>query len=259
MLSNEIENLVAQGHSCFSFDQLLQRTGSSPSALRAALRRLSKKGEIAMPLRGFYVIVAPEYRSMGCRPAEQFVPDLMRSVGEFYYAGLLSAAAYHGSAHHRPQVFQVVVAKPRRSIICGKVRVDFVVRKNAADIPVQGRNTPAGILHLSSPEATAFDLVGYARQCGGLDNVVNVLTELAEKLDARLLLEAAALSPISWTQRLGYLLESVGAVAVSDELAFYVKNRNPVRVALLPPASIQGAKTDKRWRIFINADVEPEI
>jgi len=45
-----------------------------------------------MPYRGFYVIVSPEYRSLGCRPAEQFIPDLMEYLGEVYYAGLLSAA-----------------------------------------------------------------------------------------------------------------------------------------------------------------------
>jgi hypothetical protein len=31
--------------------------------------------------------------------------------GLTYYAGLLSAAQYHGAAHHRPQEFQIVVAK----------------------------------------------------------------------------------------------------------------------------------------------------
>ena len=54
-----------------------------------------KKREIAMPYQGFYVIVPPGYRSLGCRPAEQFIPDLMNYLGEYYYVGLLSAAEYH--------------------------------------------------------------------------------------------------------------------------------------------------------------------
>ena len=153
MLAEEISKLASQGRSCFSFDQLSQWVGSSsPDALKSALRRLLKKGQIAMPLRGFYIIVPPEYRALGSLPAEQFIPDLMTHLGEVYYAGLLTAAAYHGAAHHRPQVFQAVVAKPRRSIQCGKVKVDFVVRKNAQEIPIQTRNTPTGILQLSTPE-----------------------------------------------------------------------------------------------------------
>lgn len=259
MFSETISKFAAEGRSCFSFEELRQSVDSTPVALRSAIRRSLKKGDIAMPQRGFYVILPPEYRSLGCVPAEQFIPDLMDHLGEVYYAGLLSAAEYHGAAHHRPQVFQVVVAKPRREIKCGQVKVDFVVRKNADAIPVQPRNTPAGILKLSSPEATAFDLVGYFKHCGWLDNVATVLAELAEKVDARKLGDAAALSPIAWAQRLGYLLDLVGASQITQPLAKYVDNKQPVPTPLLPSAKIKGAKTDSRWRVFINTEVEAEI
>ena len=260
MLSEEIVVFASRGRSSFSFEELSRQViDTTPEALRAALHRLLKKGKLAMPLRGFYVIVPPEFRSLGCLPAEQFIPDLMRRLNEDYYAGLLTAAAYLGAAHQRPQVFQVVVRKPRRSLRCGKVTVDFVVRKNLAEVPTQDRNTPAGIIKLSSPEATAYDLVGYAKECGGLDNVATVLAELAERLDAEKLVAMAALSPISWSQRLGYLLELVGAGDVGEKLAAYVDRHKPVRTPLLPASSIKGAKTSKRWRLFINTDVEPDL
>jgi predicted transcriptional regulator of viral defense system len=259
MLSDEISQLASQGRYCFSFEDLNNRVDSSADALKAALRRLLKKGEVAMPLRGFYVIVPPEYRSLGCLPAEQFIPDLMAHLDEVYYAGLLTAAAYHGAAHHRPQVFQVVVAKPRRSIRCGKVKVDFVVRNNIQDMPTQVRNTPTGVLRYSTPESTAFDLVGYGKQCGGLDNVATVLAELSENLKAEKLSEIAKLSPIAWSQRLGYLLDILEAGQVSGPLALYVKQEMPVRTPLLPAAIIKGAKTDNRWKVFVNAEVEAEV
>jgi len=259
MFSETISKFAAEGRSCFSFEELRQRVGSSPVALRSAIRRSLKKGDIAMPQRGFYVVLPPEYRLLGCLPAEQFIPDLMDHLGEVYYAGLLSAAEYHGAAHHRPQVFQVVVARPRRAIECGRVKVEFVVRKNAEAIPVQPRNTPAGILKLSSPEATAFDLVGYFKHCGWLDNVATVLADLAEKVDARQLVAEADLSPIAWAQRLGYLLDLVGASHITLPLAKYVDNKQPVPTPLLPAAKIKGAKTDSRWRVFINTEVEAEI
>lgn len=259
MLADEISQFASLGRSCFSFADLQNKVNSDPLALRAALRRLLKKGNIVMPLRGFYVIVPPEYRSLGCLPAEQFIPDLMSHLGEPYYAGLLSAAVYHGAAHHRPQVFQVVVNKPRRSILCGKLKVDFVVKKNVQEIPTQSRNTPAGVILLSTPEATAFDLVGYSKLCGGLDNVATILSELAEKLDAKKLVQMARESPISWSQRLGYLLNLVDAGGVSELLAKYVKERKPVRTPLLPSAEIKGARTDKLWKVFVNTEVESEV
>ncbi len=259
MLAENISQFAALGQSCFSFEGLLQKVDSNPSALRAALRRLVKKGHIAMPLRGFYVIIPPEYRSSGCLPAEQFIHDLMSHLGEPYYAGLLSAAVYHGAAHHRPQVFQVVVSKPRRSIHCGRVKIDFVVRKNAAEIPTQSRNTATGVIEFSTPEATAFDLVGYNKQSGGVDNVATILAELADKLDGNKLVEIAENSPISWSQRLGYLLSEVDAESVAKDLGQYVKARQPVRTPLVPSVSIKGTRTDSLWKVFVNIEVESDI
>ena len=212
-----------------------------------------------MPHQGFYVIVPPEYRSLGCRPAEQFIPDLMNYLGEYYYVGLLSAAEYHGAAHHRPQVFQVMVAKPRRTIISGKVQVNFIVRGNIEAIPTQPRNTVTGILKLSTPEATAFDLAGYYRHCGWLDNVATVLSELVEVLDPEKLVTVAELSPITWVQRLGYLLETVGSEEIWQPLSEYINAKKPVRSPLLPSVTIKGAVFSKRWQIYINTKVESEI
>jgi predicted transcriptional regulator of viral defense system len=259
MLSEKISQFAAEGISCFSFSELEQRISSSPTALKSALRRLMKKGEIAMPYQGFYVIVPPEYRSLGCRPAEQFIPDLMNYLGEYYCVGLLSAAEYHGAAHHCPQVFQVMVAKPRRTIISGKVQVNFIVRGNIEAIPTQPRNTVSGILKLSTPEATAFDLAGYYRHCGWLDNVATVLSELVEVLDPEKLVTVAELSPITWVQRLGYLLERVGSEEIWQPLSEYINAKKPVRSPLLPSVTIKGAVFSKRWQIYINTKVESEI
>ncbi len=61
--------------------------------------------------------------------------------------------------------------------------MDFIVRESAAQKPTEKIKMPAGELKISSPEATALDLVGYFHRCAGLDNVATVLAELAEKID----------------------------------------------------------------------------
>jgi predicted transcriptional regulator of viral defense system len=68
MLSEFVQNLAAKGHVSFSFEDVQKLKSSSPIAVKAALRRLQKKGDVAMPYRGFYVIVPPEYRAAGCLP-----------------------------------------------------------------------------------------------------------------------------------------------------------------------------------------------
>lgn len=259
MLASIVDEFSARGRVSFTLKDVGELKKSSPAAIKAATGRLQKKGRIAMPYRGFYVIVPPEYRVIGCLPPEQFIDDLMRHLGEPYYVGLLSAAEYHGAAHHRPQIFQVMVSKARRKVRCGKVLVEFIYRKNAAAVPTEERNTPAGTMVLSTPEGTALDLVGYEKRSGGLDNVATVLSELAEKIDARRLLEMAPFSPVAWMQRLGYLFDILGEEERAKILAKYISEKAPARVPLVPAQATRGSKSNRRWRLFINAAVEAEI
>jgi len=254
-----IENLAAAGRYHFGSKEARAALGVSAAAARVALNRLARQGSIASPARGFYVVVPPEYRSLGCLPAEQFIPALMKSLHLPYYAGLLTAAQYHGAAHQRPQEFQVFLEKRRRPIACGRVRVAFMIRKRLPQVPIQSLNTPRGTLLLSTPEATAVDLVGYQHQAGGLDHVATVLSELAERIDPAKLVATAA---IPWAQRLGYLLERAGAAEKVGPLKDYVRANARESAPLLPKASKRsGARRRKPqrnedWKLFINAEVE---
>jgi len=254
-----ISGLTANGRYSFTTEEAIKALDASPVAARAALRRLRQKGELAMPYKGFYVIVPPEFRNIGCLPASHFIPDLMNHLGEKYYAGLLTAAEYHGAAHQRPQVFQVIAAKNKPQIICGKVRVEFIARKNMEKIPTLDFKTPRGYLKISTSAATAFDLVGYPHHAAGLDNVATILSELAEKLDGDELRRIAELSPIAWTQRLGYLLELVGAQDKTETLAEYIAQKKPVVVPLVRSLPCRGIGSLKRWRMIVNTKVEAEV
>src|SRR5438093_13756550 len=114
-----IEHLAASGRYQFSSAEAQAALAVSAAAAKVALNRLAKQKAVASPARGFYVIVPPEYQGLRCLPADQFIPDLMKRLDGSYYAGLLSAAQYHGAAHHRPQEFQVSLAKTHRPIQCG--------------------------------------------------------------------------------------------------------------------------------------------
>jgi predicted transcriptional regulator of viral defense system len=254
-----VESLAATGRYHFDSREALSSLGVSAAAAKVALHRLAKQQLIASPARGFYVIVPPEYRSLGCLPADQFIPALMQRRGLSYYAGLLSAAQYHGAAHQRPQEFQVFLDRKRRPIVCGKVRVAFMVRKRLRDVPVQGFNTPRGPVLVSTPEATALDLVGYQRQAGRLVQVATVLSELAERLDPEKLAAAAATAPVAWAQRLGYLLEHVGVGDKVVALKADVRARAHESTALLPQATHENTPRDDVWKLYVNADVETDL
>lgn len=253
-----LDALASRGQYHFSLAEAARGIGGSPGAVRAALRRLKRKGLVAEPARGFLVIVPPEFRSLRCLPAEQFVPQLMAYWKEPYYVALLSAAELHGAAHQRPQVFQVMLRRNRRLIACGGVRVEFAARRDMQATPVVERNTPRGTLSVASAEATAFELVGYDERCGGLDNVATVLAELAERLDAVGLAAEAERAPVAWVQRLGYLLELVGAARLAAPLLPLVE-RVEQEAPLVRSRPRSAARRDRRWRLLLNAQVEPDL
>lgn len=255
---NVITGLVARGRYHFTSSELRLALGVSQAATRQALSRLAAKGEIVSPARGFYVIVPPGYRRIGCLPADQFVPALMEYWGVCYYVGLLSAAQYHGAAHHRPQEFQVVVEKNRPAIECGGVRIVFVARRNLSAVPVERFNNPRGTILVSTMEATAFDLVGYMHRSGGLDRVAGVLSEFGEVMDPESLIEASRSSSILWAQRLGYLLERVGAGDRAAELKRHVRKQARNYTKLLPGVDAEGASWSRDWRLLVNATFEAD-
>jgi len=251
-----IGKLVASGRYHFASGDAQAALGVSAVAGKLALNRLAKQKVIASPSRGFHVIVPPEYQSLRCLPADQFIPALMEHLDLSYYAGLLSAAQYHGAAHQRPQEFQVFLAKNRRSIQCGVVRVAFMARKRIADVPVQSFNTPRGTVLVSSPEATALDLVGYADHAGGLGQVATILSELAERLDPEKLVVVAETAPVPWAQRLGYLLEHLRFGAKTAGLKEYVREHAHQSTLLVPKASCKRSYRNKGWKLYVNAKIE---
>ena len=254
-----IAHLASRGRYSFTSDEARTALQVSPNASKLALNKLAKQGLIASPARGFYVIIPPEYHNLGCLPAEQFIPTLMKEKGLIYYTGLLSASQYYGAAHQRPQEFQVFVAKNRRPIRCGKVRVKFIARKKIDDVPVRLFNTERGELRVSTPEATALDLVGYPQHAGGLDQVITILAELASKIDPSRLLDATAFVPIPWVQRLGYMLELVEANTRAEDIKVFINEHAHEFTMLVPGAKIKTGKRMAEWKLIVNTQLEPDI
>jgi len=272
-----LTQITAKGYYSFTYSQVKEALGVSDIAARAALRRLKQKGDLAHPLSKFYVVVPPEYRILGCRPADHFIHDLMQFINSPYYVGLLSAAQYHGAAHHRPQQFQVITHQKRRPITCGRIKIVFITKKDIEHSPTENINTSQGVVIVSTPETTAMDMVTYPNRCGGLDNVLTVMTDLVKKINANKLLQLALdTEEITWVQRLGYLLDLIKANNLSDALLKSLDNRRVRARILIPPpkkspaleklaAKLRKTKTssscntrNNKWKLIINKKMELE-
>lgn len=255
-LSEYVDELQSIGTYTFGREVALAASGASPVAFKQALRRLMKAGRLASPRRGFYVIVPMEYRKIGAPPAEWYIDALMKALGRPYYVGLLSAAAIHGAAHQQPQEFQVLTPVPFRPSKAGRSAIRFFQKQDMESCATVQVNTVTGTMTVSTPETTALDLVRYAHASGQLGNVATVLAELADRIDpARLVAAATLVTEMAHVQRLGYLLDLVGA-SCANELRLWTEERRPAPVPLRPDLVAAGAPRDARWSVVVNDTVD---
>jgi predicted transcriptional regulator of viral defense system len=258
-LTTWVDMLQGRGRYDFTRQEAIADTDLSPEAVKKSLQRLVRRRRLAKVRDNFYVIIPIEYVAAGAPPTTWFIADLMRSFGRPYYVGLLSAAALHGAAHQQPQEFQVVTSAAQRPLRVARQRIRFFTKQQLDTTPQVDVKTPTGLIRVSSPEATALDLVRFSHASGYLGNVAIVLGDLAERLNPQALLDAAQRQPhLPTVQRLGYLLDRVGADAVAHPLAEMIAQRRPRVVPLRPDRPAEDAPRDARWRVLVNEEVEAE-
>lgn len=254
-----VEGLQANGMYTFSKEDVRDALPVSEIAVENALRRLKKRGRIVAPRRGFYVVVPTEYKAAGSPPPPWFIDDLMRFLDQPYYVGLLSAAAVHGASHQQPITFQVITDRPTREGVAGRAHIAFHMNRLVAETPASRVETETGTMRVSTPEATAFDLVRFSSACGGWSNVATALLELAERLEPEALCSVAKLRKTPEIQRLGYLLDLVGQPRLTDPLVRALSAQRYRPVALAPDAPRSGAYVVTPWRVIVNVEVEIDL
>lgn len=251
--------LLAAGIHAFTTDDAAAAAGIRSESARPALARLSKNKLVFSPARGLYIPIPPEYRSWGAVPAASFVDALMHHLDRAYYVGYLSAAEIHGAAHQRPQVFQVVTDRDVRDRDFGRVRLRFITNRAAASLPSTRRNTPTGTMAVATPELTALDLANRPSNGGALHNVATVLIDLVDdgKLDDVALASLAARFPVAASRRTGWIVERFTDVRL-DALADAVSASVDEPSKLDQHGPRRGA-VDPRWRVRVNAEIEPDL
>ncbi|HYH83557.1 MAG TPA: type IV toxin-antitoxin system AbiEi family antitoxin [Longimicrobium sp.] len=268
LLARFVDERQARGRYVFRFDELTP-LALTPSARYAALQRLERAGRIRKVggRLGIWLIVPPEYRDVGAPPAAWVLDDVMTSLGVPYYVGLRSAAEWLGATHHAVQTLQVVVGRQLRPFAIGRERLRFFEKRTAAVTPttlVPGQSAP---LRMSTPGATALDLVRFMVASGGINAVSGVLAQIADRCtpdDLRLALDSAQDTPSA--QRLGWLLERLEQRRLAGTVAAWLRQRPSRAVPLelgqranrsAPPA-VRPVK-DAAWRVVVNCRVDSSL
>ena len=242
-----VDGLWAQRRITFTRAEIESSLGKSPTGVYQALRRLEEHGRVAMPRRGFYIVMDPPY---GAPPAEEWIDDLMRFHEVSYYVGGLSGAALHGAVDARPFDLHVVAGATFRPLGLGPVR--FLYRGRMKGAVVEERPTPYGTFRVGTPEMTALDLVHYRVP---FDEAAAAIARLSVVLD-RDRLDAACKANRSFPdiQRLGHLLDEAGRGELLAKWARGVRSLGVAWAPLVRGAPCRGCERDRRWRVLVNVD-----
>jgi predicted transcriptional regulator of viral defense system len=259
-LSSYLNRLLSGGRVVFAREEAQKALGVSAGAFLDAAERLQRKHHLVSPRRGFYVIVPPQYLAWGAPPPSWYIDDLMRHEGCPYYVGLLKAAELHGATHQAAMEFQVVTNKRLPQLRVGRSSIAFYYRKDLATVStgIEDRKTDTGRMKVSSPELTVFDLVRYPHAAGGLDNIVTVIADLADHLNAGKLAALSAAYERSVSQRLGHLLDSFGrseraealhgTLTNSSALPWIELERSQASDTVLAP---EPQERNERWHVIV--------
>lgn len=249
-----IDARTALGRVAFPLADLVKDSGLSPVAAKFQLLRLRNKVVRVSRRQPFFLIVGPEHRIMGAPPAIWWLGDYFNWLGRPYYLALQSAASSFGSNPQALQVTQVMTDRACRPMQVGRIQVQFFVKRGIARTPAQELERAVAPIRVSTPEATAFDLIRYATRIGGIERAAETIRPLLPLLRPRELkqvLDREGEPPAA--QRLGFVLEAVGA----RRLARIVHDWLPAKLAVIPLSRMTGerqrAPLAARWQVLNNS------
>jgi hypothetical protein len=228
-----LDELQARGDLVVSVDDAAEQNTLSRIAAQRQLERLSPRTTRLPGRPSAFLIVAPEHRSRGAPPVAAWLDEYLRAQGQRYYVGLLSAAALHGSSAQAVQITQVLLGRPRRPIAVGKIHLDFYVKSKLDTTPLTEIPGLLAPLAVSSPEATALDLIAFSHRLGGIERVRDVIRGLEDAMTGAGMRSAIRAGvPVTLLQRIGWVFETLEF----DSLANIVQRSLPQR---FPPALLQ--------------------
>ena len=249
-----IDSRLVLGRVAFSLADFTKESGLSAIAAKRQFSRLGNKVVRVSPRQPFYLIVAPEHRAMSAPPAAWWLNDYFNWLGRPYYLALQSAASSFGSNPQALQETQVMTDRAFRPVKVGRIQVRFFVKRGIGQTPTQQLAQASAPLSISTPEATAFDLIRYATSIGGIERAAETIAPLLPALRARELkrvLEAED-EPAS-AQRLGFILEAGGA----KKLAQVIHDWLPDKLATVPLSPLKGERKNfpvvERWQVLNNS------
>ena len=238
-------DLVAEGRSTFTFQEVEKRLGKSKSATANLLKRMEKNGLIDRVRRGHYAV-----RQLGVLGTPAAAEDVALSVGAAL-PGVCHRIAYRSALYKHD-----LVVHPARSI---QVAAERRVRtRTLSGRPLQvvieapqrlmvGR-VPWGTSHVSDRHRAVLDASQRPRLVGGVEVLAEAFAAAAHKLNAEILMDHA--HRLGWAaalRRLGSLADALALKPLQGAL----QPLTPITadLDLEPGTDDPTVWRDSRWRV----------
>ena len=145
------------------------------------LSKLARKGVAQRVGRGKYIVIPADI----VYGRKSYVADPLVLISELlngteYYVAYYSAAYVHGLTEQLPFKTTVAVPKQIRSIRVGNISVDFVTLKKSRFFGYQEIRYSDATFNVSDIEKTLIDSVDRPELCGGIPEVVRIMSNAFE-------------------------------------------------------------------------------
>ena len=237
--------LVAEGRSTFTFEEVEKRLGKTKTATANVLKRMKKAGLIDRVRRGHYAV-----RQLGVLGTPAVAEDVALSVGAAL-KGLPHRIAYRSALYehdllvHPSRSIQVATERRVRTKALSGLELQIVI-ESSEKLDV-GR-VPLGMSYLSDRHRAVLDAAQRPRLVGGLEVLAEALAAATPALHADILREYAC--RLGWAAALRRLGSLADALALEPLVGALIPIK-PITadLDLEPGTDAPTLWRDSRWRV----------
>jgi predicted transcriptional regulator of viral defense system len=219
------------------------------------LHNLVKKRWILKIKKGIYLIAPLESGELGAQSHTTHSFVIASHLVNPYYISHWSALNHYGFTEQTPPAVYITSTKPRNRKRILDTEFVFVTVPERKMIGVTEIEVDKNPVRVSTPEKAIADCLDHPEHCGGIEEVAKAIYFEHDNLDLSMVISLAKnMGNRTIFKRLGYILDHFGFEDQVEPLKSVILSKG---YSKLDPKSPEKGKINEKWRLHVNADVNP--
>ncbi len=252
--STLLTSLAGRGRKIFTLKDVTSTLDITYENAKVIVSRLVKKSWLIRLTRGKYLIVPLEAGIKSLYTEHGFV--IASHLVDPYYIGYGSALNSHGLSELIPPIVYVVSSKRRKNRTILHTKFKFVTVSKSKMFGLEELTISGSKIMTSDAEKTIADCLDHPEYCGGVDEIAKTIFFEHKELDMKkVVIFATRLGNKTIIKRLGYLLDLFN---FHEYEYLFEKVEHSKGYPKLDPNLPKKGKFNKKWRLLLNADINPK-